>query len=166
MIILKIDVNLPHTHYAIMAVLNVFDVANYIVYRHRADYGDVAANLGIQKLLYYSQGFSLAIHDKQLFDQPIHKWSYGPAVRIVFERYREKYPTGVISPPSDLEVERFSLLSEEHRTLLNDVYEVYGQFSAYALYKRSISEPPLVETALNQIISESLMQSYFKTLVI
>jgi uncharacterized phage-associated protein len=45
------------------------------------DIGDVISNLKLQKLLYYAQGFYLAIYGKALFEEDIVAWEHGPVVR-------------------------------------------------------------------------------------
>ncbi len=43
------------------------DVANYFLSKSDDDAGDMFSNLKIQKLVYYAQGFNLAVFDRPLF---------------------------------------------------------------------------------------------------
>jgi uncharacterized phage-associated protein len=43
--------------------------------------------LKLQKLLYYSEGLSLALRGKSLFSEPILAWRYGSVVRDVYKIY-------------------------------------------------------------------------------
>lgn len=45
----------------------VFDVARYILSRQDQNAGDTISNMKLQKLVYYAQGFALAITGKPLF---------------------------------------------------------------------------------------------------
>ena len=58
---------------------NVFDIADKIIAASssQAEVGDVMTNLKLQKLLYYMQGFHLAVFDTPLFDEDIEAWQYG-----------------------------------------------------------------------------------------
>ena len=64
--------------------MNVSDVAKYII-----NYPDIYVdNLKLQKLLFYSQAVSLVINKKELFDEPIEAWDYGPVVRSIYNSYK------------------------------------------------------------------------------
>ena len=47
--------------------------------------------------------------------------------------------------------------------LLDEVYSVYGQFSALRLRNITHDEPPWRETPNGEVISHGLMKDYFKT---
>ena len=46
--------------------IDVLKVADYILCKASPDIGDVITNLKLQKLLYYCQGFSLALTNKTI----------------------------------------------------------------------------------------------------
>lgn len=56
-------------------MLTCYDIADYFLSLCDDDNGDLISNLKIQKLVYYAQGFSLAINDKPLFEEKIQAWS-------------------------------------------------------------------------------------------
>jgi uncharacterized phage-associated protein len=72
-----------------MAVSNASEVANYLVASFR-DAGDPLTNLKLQKLLYYAQGWYLAIHDEALFDERIEAWPRGPVVPPVYGSFKHR----------------------------------------------------------------------------
>jgi uncharacterized phage-associated protein len=51
--------------------ITALDVAKFILSIIDVEQGEVISNLKLQKLLYYSQGFTLALYDKPLFDDKI-----------------------------------------------------------------------------------------------
>lgn len=61
-----------------------FDVAAYIIARRPED----LTTMKLQKLLYYSQAWSLAWDGEPLFADPIRAWDRGPVVGAVFDTYR------------------------------------------------------------------------------
>ncbi|WP_208932366.1 Panacea domain-containing protein [[Haemophilus] ducreyi] len=48
--------------------------------------GDLISNLKIQKLVYYAQGFSLAINNKPLFSEKIQAWTHGPVTPELYNK--------------------------------------------------------------------------------
>ncbi len=66
-------------------MLKAIDISAYFIdYAYRGEeYGELISNLKLQKLLYYAQGFHLALYDKLLFSEDIEAWQHGPVVRDV-----------------------------------------------------------------------------------
>jgi len=54
-----------------------------------ADHGDNLTNLKLQKLLYYSQAWYLALNDETLFSDDIEAWVHGPVVSSVYQEYKK-----------------------------------------------------------------------------
>ena len=53
-------------------MITVFDVADYFLNRaDKEEDGDIITNLKLQKLVYYAQGFHLAMFGKPFFENPI-----------------------------------------------------------------------------------------------
>lgn len=50
--------------------------------------------------------------------------------------------------------------------ILDDVYKVYGQFSAWRLRDMTHQETPWLETVRNEKISDGLMLAFFKTQIV
>ncbi|MCC6923464.1 MAG: DUF4065 domain-containing protein [Nitrosomonas sp.] len=64
---------------------NAFDVADYILVKQ----GAISA-MKLQKLIYYSQAWSLVWDDEPLFNNKIEAWANGPVVRDLYEKHRGK----------------------------------------------------------------------------
>jgi uncharacterized phage-associated protein len=129
---------------------------------------EMLSNLKLQKLCYYAQGFHLAMYGAPLFPDPIEAWQHGPVVPELWRKYKDYGGQG-IPPPQDAD---FSDFSDEVRELLLEVYDVYGQFSAWKLRNMTHYEMPWVEAwAKNgsargdSPISQETMKRYFVTLV-
>lgn len=60
----------------------------------------------------------------------------------------------------------FSKYDAETRKLLDEVYAVYGQFSAWKLRNITHQEPPRHDTPAGQEITHEALRDYFKTQVI
>ncbi len=137
------------------------DAAKYFIGLVDEDAGDSISNLKLQKLLYYAQGFHLAIHGKPLFHEKIKAWDHGPVVPQVYHPYKKHGANAI--PKEKIDVDRYS---PKIRELLNEVYSVYGQFSAGKLRSMTHNEPPWRETPRGEEISHEAMKQFFKTLVI
>jgi uncharacterized phage-associated protein len=137
------------------------DVAKYILLIADDDDGDLISNLKLQKLLYYCQGFALVLIGRPIFDAKIKAWEHGPVVPEVWFEFK-KHGQLSIPPPSQFDMD---VLSVKDRNLINEVYNVYGQYSAWKLRNMTHSEPPWTQTAKDSVISHDKLISYFKTQV-
>ncbi|TAF08655.1 MAG: DUF4065 domain-containing protein [Nostocales cyanobacterium] len=141
-------------------MLSCHDVAKYFLAQTNEEAGDLISNLKLQKLLYYAQGFHLALYDEPLFPESIEAWTYGPVVPQVYRAYK-KYDSGAIPIPEDID---FSKYDQQSRELLDEVYSVYGQFSAWKLLSLIHEEEPWKNSREgNSVISHQVMKNHFKT---
>ena len=142
--------------------LKAVDVAKYFLATRDATRDDPITPLKIQKLLYYAQGFFLAMQNGQpLFSEDIKAWKQGPVVRDVYEKYR-RYRSNPIDSPDDLDPSEFP---PEVREILDAVSDLYGRCSAARLSEMTHDEPPWMNTQLNGKIRHELLVSYFGELV-
>ncbi len=128
------------------------------------DEGDLISNLKLQKLLYYAQGFSLAIYGRPLFPDRLEAWTHGPVVPSVYREY-SYCGSGAIPEPSDFDLANYD---EDTKSLLDEVYSVYGQYSAWKLANTTHQEPPWKDAyrrGASTEISLDSMRDYFATLV-
>ena len=116
-----------------MSILTVFDVAHYILKKH----GSMSA-MKLQKLVYYSQAWSLVWDDKPLFNEKIEAWANGPVVRALYDKHR-----GVFEVKKDLfeSLENKHLNSDQKETI-DAVLGFYGDKSAQWLSDQTHSEEP------------------------
>lgn len=145
-------------------MLTAKDVARYFLATQDEDAGEGISNLKLQKLCYYAQGFSLALLDRPLFKDNIYAWAHGPVVPDLYHQYKT-YGDGPIPAPDDFD---FSVYDGETRELLDEVAQVYGQFSAWKLRNMTHSEPPWNDARRRMngaLISADSMKFYFGTLV-
>jgi uncharacterized phage-associated protein len=145
-----------------MANISAQDVADYFLASVDEDSGDNISNLKLQKLLYYAQGYYLALNDgTPLFDDEIQAWAHGPVVPEVYRRYKV-HGSGAIPAPVSC---NSSKLDEATREFLNEVWRVCGQYSPWKLREMTHEEPPWKETPANQPIALDSMRNYFRTLL-
>lgn len=136
-------------------------VADYFLARVQEEDGDLISNLKLQKLLYYAQGYHLALYDgKALFVEPIEAWNHGPVVPSLYHQYKI-YGSGALPPPENFDPSQYS---ESMKDFLDEVYKVFGQFSAWKLREMTHEESPWKEAfARNRgVISLDSMKDFFK----
>jgi uncharacterized phage-associated protein len=78
--------------------LPAIDVANYFLSKADPEAGDVISNLKLQKLLYYAQGFHLAIYGERLFIEQIKAWKHGPVVPDIYHHFKKHGEFGLPRP--------------------------------------------------------------------
>jgi uncharacterized phage-associated protein len=124
------------------------------------EHGDWVTNLKLQKLLYYTQAWYLALYDGPLFDEPIIATPNGPIQKEVLVRY-QRYGHGPIDQPSG--GQKVPKKLDSH---IVDVMEAYGHLSAFDLENLSRDEEPW-KLAQNRddgekVISQEVMKAFYR----
>ena len=135
--------------------------AEYFLRLQTGDAGDAISNMKLQKLLYYAQGFALAILGKPLFEDDFEKWAYGPVLPVVYNKYKA-FGSEAIPRPEGASLQDYT---DDERKLLDEVYYTFGQYSAWALSEMSHATTPWRDAELGKIISKDSMKTYFATQV-
>lgn len=138
------------------------EVARYFLAKQAPEEGDLISHLKLQKLCYYAQGLSLATRGVPLFKNELEAWLHGPVVPDLYQQYKQ-YGDGAIPTPEDVDVAAFA---QEDRMILDDVYNYYGQFSAWRLRQMTHSEAPwkdAFERDMNNEISLESLSAHFAT---
>jgi uncharacterized phage-associated protein len=113
------------------------DVAKYFIYLANKN-KKVITNKKLQKLVYYSQAWSLVLNNKKMFKEPIEAWVHGPAVRSLYVQYKNFGFNPIEEEVSEKDIR----LSKKDKELLDEVWNVYGKFDAGYLEMLSHSEQP------------------------
>ena len=144
--------------------LTCFDVADYFLSLADEDAGDLIPHLKLQKLVYYAQGFHLTLYKEPLFNETIEAWMHGPVIPELYRKYK-KHGDGFIPKPQSLNMNKYR---GKVRELLDEVYRVLGQFSAWKLRSVTHEEPPW-KNAYKQgdgtPISHEDLANYFKAYI-
>lgn len=141
---------------------NVLDISNKILAKGSEESyngGELISNMKLQKLLYYMQGFHLAYFNTPLFDEEIEAWMYGPVVPSMYRYFQDNEDKGI--PYND---QFITLDSPEEERLFNDVFRVYGQYSAIGLMNLTHNEIPWKTTPIGHgnIITKDKLKLFFK----
>jgi uncharacterized phage-associated protein len=114
--------------------VSAHDVAAYIL----AKKGGMTA-MKLQKLLYFSQAWSLVWDDAPLFSEAIEAWANGPVVRDVYDRHRGQFTVGNW-PSGDA-----SRLAKVQRDTIDAVLDYYSDKPAQWLSDLTHHESPWVD---------------------
>lgn len=131
----------------------------YLLAKMDEEAGDVMTLPVLQKLLYYSQGFSLAITGKPLFEEDFEVWQMGPVIPALFEKYGKEPGFGILNPSET----RAPGLTAEEKDVLDQVYFVYGQFSGWKLRDLVLADPLIAGAPIRSVIPKAAMRDAFLT---
>jgi uncharacterized phage-associated protein len=144
----------------------VIDVANYILELSKQDSEDgeyeLISHMKLQKLIYYCQGFYLALYETPLFSEAIEAWPHGPVCPRLYHILK-----GYGASPIAIIIDSNKLnLNNQEKNLIAMVYDSYGQYSASKLRQMTHKEGPWNNTWAGGIISQDVMIQYFKSLIV
>jgi uncharacterized phage-associated protein len=138
----------------------VFDVAKYIVKRQ-----GTITTAKLQKLVYYSQAWSLVWDEKPLFNNEIQAWANGPVSPDLFQLHKGKFQVSSKNfPKGDT-----GQLNVEEMETIDSVLKYYGDKSAQWLIDLTHLEDPWKEAregcaagerCTNEITIASMMDYY------
>ena len=118
--------------------LRALDVGRYFIHLANQENKPIT-NKKLQKLVYYSQAWSLVLNDKKLFNEPIEAWVHGPAVRSVYVEYKRFGFSPITAQVADTDVKN---IGGKTKALLDNVWSVYGKLDAQYLEMLTHSEKP------------------------
>ena len=108
------------------------DIAEWFLNKNRIQMNfedsEYITNLKLQKLLYYAQAYFLAKKDTPLFEEDFLAWEHGPVIRKIYDKYKGNGANG-IKYDSDFKID----IDEETERILEEVYNEYGQYTAWKL---------------------------------
>jgi uncharacterized phage-associated protein len=135
---------------------DAFDVAAYILKNH----GPMTA-MKLQKLVYYSQAWSIVWDDFEIFSEDFEAWKNGPVVRALWEKHRGQYHVDTIEGGDS------NALDKEQRATVDEVLKFYGSHSAQWLSDLTHLEDPWKDAwavGPNSLISKEAMAEYYSSI--
>jgi uncharacterized phage-associated protein len=143
-----------------------FAIAETIIDRSRRRGTSDLTNLKLQKLIYYSQAWYLALNDAPLFSDDIEAWIHGPVVPRVFGMFKE-YRWSVIERQVN-PVDDGAVISH-----VDEVLDTYGKYGATELERLTHSEEPWIyarrglapDEPSRNVISTHHMKIFYRSLM-
>ena len=140
--------------------IKAIDVANIMLSIAEKE-GLTISNLHLQKLLYYSQGFSYVFENRELFEDDFEAWKYGPSIPRVYNNFRV-YGASPVKPDRKIP---FVQLSAEAQETLKATVQVVGRKDPWELVEKVQSEAPWKNNyrhSEDRIISKEDIKDYFQ----
>lgn len=148
---------------------------NQITYEDVADYflalanetGESITNLKLQKLVYYAQAWSLAIKNKELFNDDFQAWVHGPVLPDLYHKYKS---FGYLPINKTITIDEVKTRIDKGTFgFLEEVAKVYMKYGAYEMEMMTHREAPWVEARKNHgadencenIISKNSMRNFY-----
>lgn len=141
--------------------LSVHDVAAYILKKQGA-----MSAMKLQKLVYYSQAWSLVWDEKPLFKARIEAWANGPVCPLLYQAHRGQFTV------SDWALGDASNVKGKARDTVLGVLKFYSEKSAYWLSELTHRERPWkdarkglpIQASCNREITHAAMAEYYGSL--
>lgn len=138
----------------------VLEVAKYIL-NHKGK----MTTMKLEKLVYYSQAWSLGWDDVPLFDEDFQAWANGPVCPELFERHRGLF---MVDETFLEDIAEYNFSSDEEETL-KAVLDYYGDKEPQWLSELTHKEAPWKEArkgvrdgeACQTVITKESMQQYY-----
>lgn len=140
---------------------SVFDVVDYILKKH----GKMTA-MKLQKLVYYSQAWSLVWNEDPLFEERIEAWANGPVVPDLYAIHQGQFLLTELSKGD------CNNLTSTHREAIDEVLRFYGDKTSQWLSDLTHMESPWLEARKglasgergNELITHAAMAEYYGSL--
>lgn len=118
------------------------EVARYLIYLAASqEEPDLLSPMRLQKLLYYVQGWSLALRGEPMFPERIEAWAHGPVVPVVYNGFRSYGDSSIattnVPPPKNL--------THAERDFIDSVWDPYKDYSASSLRAMTHREEPWLD---------------------
>ena len=140
-------------------------VAKYFIQKSYAEPEKGLDAKKLQKLLYYSQAWSLVVREKEIFPDQIEAWIHGPAIYKVWNTFKT-YDFGSVH--SDITGATLNL-DDSEKGFLDSIWALYGKFDGEYLEALTHSESPWQEARKgldghvrsNNIIPHESMRAFY-----
>jgi uncharacterized phage-associated protein len=149
-------------------ISNVFDVAKYVLKKaETVKCAERMTTLKLQKLVYYSQAWSLVWESEPLFREKIEAWANGPVVPELFNSHKGQLYICARDINGDI-----GYLTSSQKETIDSVMEFYGdKTSQYLSELTHMEDPwrdarkgiPMGEPSHNEITLIS-MKSYYESM--
>ena len=140
----------------------VFDIANWFLSKQEMSHKK------LQKMCYYAQAWSYALHNKPIMEEDFQAWVHGPVSPRLYQKYKGngfhdlKYNSSEGIPE----------FSSEETELLESVFLTYGDYTGNALEALTHKETPWVEARegvapdenCRNIISTDTMRRFYQSI--
>ena len=141
---------------------SAIQVANFFIENHLHDKKSFVNSIKLQKLVYISYGWCWALLGRELFEDEIQAWEYGPIIPAVWHVCKDQG----LEIKTPLKIQESSL-DKDTKGLLDVVYEVYVKQESARIVKitHALGTPwSLVWNGTHDKIPKYVIWRYFELL--
>jgi uncharacterized phage-associated protein len=124
-------------HNMATSLISASTLAKHVLARMEAR-GQTVNNLKLQKLLYYTQAWHLALRGQPVFYEQIEAWAKGPVVPVIFQQYKHFGYLSIRNTPAA----ELGTLPPGVSTHLDEVLDAYALYSGVDLSTMTHMEDP------------------------
>lgn len=132
------------------------------------DIVEYTSRLKLLKLLYYIQGYHLAMFNAPLFNDRMEAWLHGPVVPSVYQWVKNLTDEELQDEAmNDKQMGALNLHPQQTK-LISEVLNIYNKYSAYGLRDKTHTEMPwlsVYEKDKNNEITQDSLKNFFIPLV-
>lgn len=147
-------------------MLKAIDIANFFIKLANSFEEDLITNMKVNKLVYFTQAWSLVRLNKSLFEEDIQAWTYGPVIPSVYNAFKPCGKNNIEAVMGDYTPDKFT---DDELELFMDVAMQYGQYTAPVLvnitHKAGSPWAKVYVDHRNNVIPNDLIKEYFSDLV-
>lgn len=148
-----------------MEKYSIQDIADFFLKIVDRESESTITPLKLQKILYYSQGYYLAMHNKELFPEEFQAWAHGPVNEEIYNEYKDYKYQSIPAPTYDTKE-----FPKEIIDYLTDIWATFGIYDGKYLEEQTHKETPWITARkgyepgekCNVIITKESMKDYFK----
>lgn len=127
---MKTDKNAPYTS---------SEIANFFLEQGKKD--KQMTQMKLNKLVYFAQGWYLAINDAPLFDEEVQAWQHGPVIPSLYHEFKH-FGAHQITPKTHsiqwndedgLYYKTIRTADTETKTILNKIWSLFGKYDGWEL---------------------------------
>lgn len=129
---------------------------------------EYTSRLKLLKLLYYIQGYHLAMFDAPLFNDKMEAWLHGPVVPSVYQWVKNLTDEKLQNEAMNEKQINALNLHPQQTKLIREVLNIYNKYSAYGLRDKTHTEMPwlsVYEQGKNNEITQDSLKNFFIPLV-
>jgi len=120
--------------------------------------------LQVNKLIYFSHGWFLGLHDKALISENIEAWKYGPVIPSIYYMFRSNGADPISF--KDYFDEDYTGLDDRESDIVEQTIEGYGNLpgSTLIMLTHQTGSPweKCFDGSRNKVIPEEMIKEYFK----
>lgn len=118
-------------------------VANFFIGKAKEE-GVSVSPMKLLKLVYIGYGWSYALLDRMLFEEPVEAWQHGPVIVSLYHEFKHRKDQPIVEMAGDFDLETRTYIEpqipnddEQALLVLNRVWAIYKDVGAWALRNKT-----------------------------